>query len=161
VDAGRKELIVLPRITLEGRVVADPELRFGQSGTAVCKMRLVAADRRMNKQTNEWEDGDTLWMDVTCFKQLAENVVESVVKGDLVLVTGKIRTEEWEDRESGAKRSKVAMIADTVSASLQFRVIPHGEAKQRATAPSPAAQAYGAAAPSAYGGAPQEEEPPF
>jgi single-strand DNA-binding protein len=145
---------------LEGRVVADPELRFGQSGTAVCKMRLVAADRRENKATGEWEDTDTLWMDVTCFKKLAENVVESVVKGDLVIVTGKIRTEEWDDRESGQKRSKVAMIADTVSASLQFRIIPHGEPR-RAAAPSPAAQAYGAAAPSAYGGAPQEEEPPF
>jgi single-strand DNA-binding protein len=149
---------VLPRITLEGRVVADPELRFGQSGTAVCKMRLVAADRK--KEGDEWVDGDTLWMDVTCFKKLAENVVESVVKGDLVIVTGKIRTEEWEDRDSGGKRSKVAMIADTVSASLQFRIIPHGEPR-RTAAPSPAAQAYGAAAPSAYGGAPQEEEPPF
>jgi single-strand DNA-binding protein len=146
---------------LEGRVVADPGLTFGQgSGTAICKMRLVAADRRMNKQTDEWEDGDTLWMDVTCFKQLAENVVESVVKGDLVIVTGKIRTEEWEDRETGAKRSKVAMIADTVSASLQFRTIPHGEAR-RTAAPAPANQAYGAGAPSAYGSGVPSDEPPF
>lgn len=152
---------MLPRITLEGRVVADPELKFGQgSGTAICKMRLVAADRKENKQTGEWEDTDTLWMDVTCFKKLAENVVESVVKGDLVIVTGKIRTEEWEDRDTGGKRSKVSMIADTVSASLQFRIIPHGEAR-RTAAPAPAAQAYGAAAPSAYSQGPQEEEPPF
>jgi single-strand DNA-binding protein len=140
---------------MEGRVVADPELRFAQSGTAICRMRLVAADRRLNKQTDEWEDADTLWMDVTCFKQLAENVVESVVKGDLVIVTGKIRTEEWEDRDSGAKRSKVALIADTVSASLQFRVIPHGEARRTA----PAAQTYRAPVEQAYG--PQTDEPPF
>lgn len=152
---------MLPRITLEGRAVADPELRFGQSGTAICRMRLVAADRRKNDQTGEWEDSDTLWMDVTCFKQLAENVVESVVKGDLVVVTGKIRTEEWEDRDSGGKRSKVSMVADTVSASLQFRIIPHGEAR-RASAPAPVNQAYGGAAPSAYGGGvPQADEPPF
>lgn len=150
---------MLPRITLEGRVVADPGLTFGKSGTAVCKMRLVAADRRLNQQSGEWEDGDTLWMDVTCFKQLAENVVESVVKGDLVIVTGKIRTEEWDDRDTGAKRSKVAMIADTVSASLQFRTIPHGEAR-RTAAPAPANQAYGGA-PSTYGQAPQTDEPPF
>jgi single-strand DNA-binding protein len=148
---------VLPRITLEGRVVADPELRFGQSGIPICKMRVVAADRKENKQSGEWEDGDTLWMDVTCFKQLAENTVESVVKGDLVIVTGKIRTEEWQDRDSGQKRSKVSMVADTVSASLQFRIIPHGEAR-RTAAPSPAAQAYGAAEPSTYS---QAEEPPF
>lgn len=147
----------LPRITLEGRVVADPELRFGQSGTAICRMRLVAGDRKKNDHTGEWEDGDSLWMDVTCFKQLAENVVESVVKGDLVIVTGKIRTEEWQDRDSGAKRSKVSMVADTVSASLQFRIIPHGEAR-RAAAATPVAQAYGAAAPSTYS---QQDEPPF
>lgn len=148
---------MLPRITLEGRVVADPGLTFGQSGIPICKMRVVAADRRENKQTGEWEDADTLWMDVTCFKQLAENVVESVVKGDLVILTGKIRTEEWDDKSGGGKRSKVAMIADTVSASLQFRIIPHGEAR-RTKAPAPAAQAYGAGAPSTYS---QEDEPPF
>jgi single-strand DNA-binding protein len=148
---------MLPRITMEGRVVADPGLTFAQSGTPICRMRLVSADRKMNQQSGQWEDGDTLWMDVTCFKQLAENVVESVVKGDLVVVTGKIRTEEWEDRDSGGKRSKVALIADTVSASLQFRTIPHGEARARVAAP--AAQAYGAGAPSAYGT--QTDEPPF
>ena len=150
---------MLPRITLEGRVVADPELRFGQSGTPICRMRMVAADRKKD-QSGEWVDGDTLWMDVTCFKQLAENTVESVVKGDLVIVTGKIRTEEWEDKDTGGKRSKVSMIADTVSASLQFRIIPHGEAR-RTSAPAPANQAYGAAAPSTYSQAPQGEEPPF
>lgn len=148
---------MLPRITMEGRVVADPGLTFGQSGTAICRMRMVAADRKLNQQSGEWEDGDTLWMDVTCFKQLAENVVESVVKGDLVVVTGKIRTEEWDDRDTGGKRSKVALIADTVSASLQFRTIPHGEARARVA--TPAAQAYGAGAPSTY--APQTDEPPF
>jgi len=145
----------LPRITMEGRVVADPELRFGQSGTAICRMRMVAADRRLNQQSGEWEDGDTLWMDVTCFKQLAENVVESVVKGDLVVVTGRIRTEEWTDKDSGMTRSKVALIADTVSASLQFRTIPHGEARRT----PPAAQTYRAPVEQAYG--PQADEPPF
>jgi single-strand DNA-binding protein len=114
----------LPRITLEGRVVADPELRFSPSGVAVAKIRVVANDRRKN-DAGEWEDGDTLWMTVTVFKKLAENVAESVAKSDIIIVTGKIKTDEW-TTEAGEKRSAVSMIADTVSPSLQFRTIPHG-----------------------------------
>lgn len=152
---------MLPRITMECRVAAEPELRFSNSGVAVCRLRVVAADRRKNDQSGEWEDGDTLWMDVTAFKQLAENVVESVTKGDLLVVTGKIRTEEWEDRESGAKRSKVAMIADTVSASLQFRVLPHAGETHARRAPAPAQQAYqGGDPPNPWGGQ-ADSDPPF
>ena len=151
---------MLPRITIDGRLAADPELRFGQSGTAIASMRVVAADRRLNKEINEWEDGDVLWIDVTAFKQLAENVVESVQKGDLVVITGKLKTDEWTDRESGAKRSKITVIADSVAASLAFRVLPHAGATHATRAPAPAAQAYGAGAPSTYSQSAQEE-PPF
>jgi single-strand DNA-binding protein len=154
---------VLPRITLEGRVVAEPELRFGQSGTPICRMRIVAQDRRFDKQANDWVDGDTLWMDVTVFKQLAENCVESITKGDQVVVTGKIKTEEWDDRDTGQKRSKVAMVADTVSASLQFRVLPHAGATHAeravpAAGAPPASSQYRAPAEQAYSGA---DDPPF
>lgn len=146
---------MLPRVTIDGRVAAEPELRFGQSGTAVCRLRLVAADRRKNESSGEWEDGDTLWLDATCFGKLAENVVESVKKGDLVLVYGKLRTEEWQDRDSGQKRSKVTMIADSVGAGLQFRVLPHAgsvhEQREPARVSGPTQQAY----PS------QPDEPPF
>lgn len=150
--------MALPRIALEGRVASEPELRFGQTGTAICRLRMVAQDRRMNQQTKEWEDGDVLWMDVTCFKQLAENVVESITKGDQVVVTGRIRTEEWDDRETGQKRSKVSMVADTVSASLQFRVLPHAGATHAQRAPAPVSQAYGGGEPSTYR---PEQDPPF
>jgi len=135
--------------------VADPELRFSQSGTAVARLRVVASDRKKNEQTGEWEDSDTLWLDVTCFNKLAENLCESVQKGDLLLVRGKLRTEEWDDRETGQKRSKIAMIADSVGASLAFRVLPHaGETHARRVeqrVSNPVNQAYG-------GG---ETEPPF
>lgn len=144
----------VPRMTVEGRLAADPNLRFSQSGTAVASMRIVAADRRKNEQTGEWEDGDTLWLDVTCFNKLAENICESVQKGDLVVVHGRVRTEEWTDRESGQKRQKIAMIADTIGASLQFRVLPHGGETHaaRARAHTPVQEAYGPGDPA---------EPPF
>jgi single-strand DNA-binding protein len=137
-------------------VAAEPELRFSNSGVAVAKLRVVAADRRKNESSGEWEDGDTLWIDVTCFKQLAENVVESVAKGDLLLVYGKLKTEEWTDRDSGGQRSKIVMIADVIAPSLQFRTIPHGGGQQRSR--PPAAQGYTAPVEQAYGGA---DEPPF
>jgi single-strand DNA-binding protein len=129
---------MLPRGSIEGRVAAEPVLRFSQNGKAIASLRMVAADRRKNA-SGEWEDADTLWVDVTCFDKLAENVCESVAKGDLVLVHGKWRTEEWTDRDSGQQRSKIAFLADTVAASLQFRQIPHGgsrPAQQRTPAPA-------------------------
>lgn len=144
---------MLPRIAIEGTAVADSELRFSQSGTAVGRFRLVASDRRMNQQTQQWEDGDQLFIDVTCFKQLAENVAESVLKGDRVVVTGKIRTEEWNDRETGEKRSKVALIADTVAVSLQFRPVPHTSKASRSTSRD---EADPFASPAG-----QSDEPPF
>lgn len=143
--------MALPRFAVDGRLAGEPELRFSQAGKAVVKMRVVAADRRKNDR-GEWEDADTLWLDVTCFDKLAENVAESVVKGDLVLVQGKLRTEEWQDRDSGQKRSKITMVADSVAASLQFRQIPHGSAQRQRVA-NPVQQAYGAGDPAS--------EPPF
>jgi single-strand DNA-binding protein len=127
---------MLPRITMEGRLAAEPELRFAPSGVAVCRLRLVTSDRRKNPNTNEWEDGDTLWINATCFKQLAENTAESIEKGDLVVVTGKIKTDSWETNE-GEKRSAITLIADTVAADLKFRTIKHGEGRaQRSQASS-------------------------
>jgi single-strand DNA-binding protein len=143
----------LPRSTVEGRVVADPELRFSPNGVAVCRIRLVAQDRRFNKETNGWEDGDTLWLSVTCFKQLAENVAEHIKKGDNVIAIGKERTDEWQDRETNEKRSANALIADDIGKSMKFGP----KRAERSTASSPVS---GEADPwgSTGGGS---DEPPF
>lgn len=102
---------MLPRIPVEGRVVADPDLRYSPSGTAVASFRFVASDRKKNEQ-DEWVDDGTLWMKITCFKAMAENVAEQLKKGDLVMVTGKIKTEEWE--QDGVKRQALVMLADSI-----------------------------------------------
>lgn len=119
---------MLPMVTVEGRVAGEPELRFAPSGMAVGKLRLVASSRKKN-DAGEWVDDKTLWIDATMFRQLAENVVESVVKGDLVTVVGKLQTDEWEDKDTGAKRSKITMIAESVAVSLQFRTVKHSEGR--------------------------------
>jgi single-strand DNA-binding protein len=119
-----------PRVTIEGRLGADPELRFTPSGKAVASLRVATNDRRRNQTTQEWEDTDTTWWGVSVWDQMAENCVESLVKGDLVLVHGRIRDREWQDRD-GNKRTEKEVIADAVAPSLRFRVQRHGQASER------------------------------
>lgn len=150
--------MALPTITGEFRAAADPELRFSASGVAVAKIRLVSSSRRLNKDTNEWEDDKTCWIDCTVFKDTALHLAESVTKSDLVTVVGKLQTDEWED-EQGNKRSKLTMIADSIGPSLRFRDMPHGQGQAQRTqgaegqAPDMANDPW--ATPSAT------EEPPF
>jgi single-strand DNA-binding protein len=125
---------MLPVISFEGRVVADPELRFSPSGMAVAKIRTVSNSRK-RQEDGTWVDDKACWLDVTCFKTMAENVVESLSKGDLVVVTGKIQTEEWE--KDGVKHSKIACIADTIGPALTFKAAKV-QSTERASGPASA-----------------------
>jgi single-strand DNA-binding protein len=142
----------LPLVTMEGTVVADPELRFSPSGVAVGSFRLVANGRKYDKDKNEWVDDKVLWMRVVCFRQLAENAVESLRKGDLAVVTGKISTDEWEDKD-GIKRSAVQLLADSVAVSVQFRTIPHSSGRAERSSAPPTDDPWASTG--------QAEEPPF
>ena len=102
-------------ITLTGRLVADPEVKFGASGVAIANLRVVTSGRR--KTDAGWEDTDTTFWSVTAFRQLAENVAESLFKGDLVIVTGKVKSREWQDNE-GNKRVSWEVTADHVGPDL-------------------------------------------
>lgn len=117
---------MLPQVTMEARLVADPELRFSTSGIAIGSLRLVSSSRKKN-DAGEWVDDKTCWIDATCFRQIAENVAESLRKGDMVLVQGKLETQEWEDRESGAKRSKISLVVDEIGPTLRFRKVLHSD----------------------------------
>lgn len=150
---------MLPNVSMECRAVDDPLLRFGPSGTAVAKIRTVS-DKKKRDDSGNWVDDKVCWLDVTCFGKLAENVAESVVKGDLLVVTGVLQTDEWNDRESGEKRQKIACTAWTVSVSLAFRTVRHGEGR---TERSSTAQGQGDQWQQQPVGASQAqtEEPPF
>lgn len=129
--------MALPSVTMECKAAADPELRFTSSGMAVAKIRTVSASRHKVTENGaeKWVDKDTCWLDVTCFRRMAENVAESVTKGTLLVVVGKIKTEEWEDKESGAKRSKITCVADYIGPALTFSPAKVIEA-QRSSAPA-------------------------
>ncbi|WP_267244388.1 single-stranded DNA-binding protein [Streptomyces sp. PR69] len=110
----------LPTVTGIARLVADPELRFTSSGKAVASVRLAFNSRRRNQQTGEWEDGDTFWIRGTAWERLAENITETFAKGMEVLVTGEIRTEEWE--KDGQKHSMPSLMIRHIGPSLAFSV---------------------------------------
>ncbi|MFF5495743.1 single-stranded DNA-binding protein [Streptomyces aquilus] len=104
-------------ITMTGNVVADPELRFTPSGAAVCNFRMANTPRKFNRQTNEWEDGEPLFLGVAVWRQQAEHVAESVQRGMRVIVVGRLTQRQYEDRE-GKTRSSYEIQADEVAPSL-------------------------------------------
>lgn len=111
--------MALPRVSAEMRVVADPELRFTPSGAAVCEVRLVSNKRKLNKQTDEWEDANVCWLKGVAWRQLAENIAESVQKGDLVVVSGDLETQEWE-ADDGSKRQTYQIMIDSIGPALRW-----------------------------------------
>lgn len=105
---------MLPNVTLVGRAVDDPELRFTQSGDAVANLRVVASERRKNRNTDEWEDGDRIFLGLSVWKHDAEAVAEDVRKGDKVLVSGKLFQREYETRD-GNKGKSIELKGATVA----------------------------------------------
>lgn len=103
-------------ITLHGRLGQDPELKFNPSGMAICQLSVVTNVRK--KDGDQWVDADTTWWRVTVFRQLAENVAESLTKGDEVIVVGKVKSRSWDDPKSGEKRTVFEVTADQVGAGL-------------------------------------------
>jgi len=105
-------------VTIVGTVVNDlrPK-RVGDDAAMVLNFRMAANERRYDKDSGTWVDGDSLYMTVTCWRRLAENVVACLAKGDPVVVTGKLRTREFEGKD-GEARSVVEMEASAVGPDL-------------------------------------------
>ena len=106
-------------ITVIGNIVADPELRFTPSGAAVANFRIASTPRRFNSQTNQWEDGEGLFLTCNVWRQAAENVAESLQKGMRVIVNGRLRQRSYETRE-GEKRTVYEVEVDEVGPSLKY-----------------------------------------
>lgn len=108
-----------PLLTIVGNLTKDPELRYAPSGVAVAQFTVASTPRDKNRETGEYEDGTTLFVRVTCFRNMAENVVETLVKGTRVVVSGRLKREEWQDTD-GNKREMLTVLADEVAPSLRF-----------------------------------------
>jgi single-strand DNA-binding protein len=106
-------------ITVVGNLTADPELRFTPSGAAVASFTVASTPRTFDKQSNEWKDGEALFLRCSIWRQAAENVAESLQRGMRVVVTGRLQQRSYETRE-GEKRTVIEMQVDEVGPSLKY-----------------------------------------
>ncbi|MGI8868973.1 MAG: single-stranded DNA-binding protein [Mycobacteriales bacterium] len=106
-------------ITVVGNLTADPELRFTPNGAAVANFTVASTPRTFDRQSNEWKDGDALFLRCSVWRQAAENVAESLTRGARVVVTGRLKQRSFETRE-GEKRTVVELDVDEVGPSLRY-----------------------------------------
>ncbi|MEP6815093.1 MAG: single-stranded DNA-binding protein [Marmoricola sp.] len=106
-------------ITVVGNLVDDPELRFTPSGAAVANFRIASTPRTFDKQTNEWKDGEALFLSCSVWRQAAENVAESLQRGMRVVVQGRLKARTYETRE-GEKRTVFEIEVEEVGPSLKY-----------------------------------------
>lgn len=157
------------QITVVGNLTGDPELRFIQSGAAVVNFTVASTPRTFDRQSNEWKDGDTLFMRCSLWREAAENAAESLTKGMRVVVTGRLVARSWE--ANGEKRTVMEMQVDEVGPSLRYATakvtrtprsggqggggFSGGQGGGSANAPS------GGADNDPWASAPSSDEPPF
>jgi single-strand DNA-binding protein len=106
-------------ITVVGNLTDDPELRFTPSGAAVANFTVASTPRFLDKQTNEWKDGDALFLRCNIWRQAAENVAESLQRGMRVIVTGRLKQRSYETKE-GEKRTVYEVEVDEVGPSMRY-----------------------------------------
>jgi len=106
-------------ITVVGNLTDDPELRFTPSGAAVAKFRVASTPRTMDRNSNEWKDGEPLFLSCTVWRQAAENVAESLQRGSRVIVSGRLKQRSYETRE-GEKRTVIELEVDEIGPSLRY-----------------------------------------
>ena len=156
-------------ITLVGNLTADPELRFTPSGAAVANFTVASTPRTFDRNTNEWRDGDAMFLNCAVWRQAAENVAESLQKGMRVIVQGRLKSRSYETRE-GERRTVFEVDVDEIGPALRYAT-----AKVSRNASGGGGGGYGddpwATGGSAAGNRPQQgsdpwatpqsEEPPF
>ncbi len=106
-------------ITLIGNLTADPELRFTPNGAAVANFTVASTPRIFDRQTGEWRDGDTMFLDCQVWRQYAENVTESLTKGMRVIVNGRLKSRSYETRE-GQRRTVFEVDVEEVGPALRY-----------------------------------------
>lgn len=106
-------------ITVIGNLVADPELRFTPSGSAVANFTIASTPRQFDRQANEWKDGEALFLRCSVWKEAAENVAETLTKGMRVIAQGRLRSRSYDTKE-GERRTVMELEVDEIGPSLRF-----------------------------------------
>jgi single-strand DNA-binding protein len=106
-------------ITVVGNLTNDPELRFTPSGSAVANFTVASTPRTFDRQSNEWKDGETLFLRASVWREAAENVAETLTKGTRVIVQGRLKSRSYETKE-GEKRTVIELEVDEIGPSLRY-----------------------------------------
>lgn len=153
-------------LTIVGNATADAEIRFTQSGAAVCSFTVASTPRVFDKQSGQYRDGEALFLRVNAWRQMAENCGESVLRGTRVVVTGRLRQRSFETKE-GEKRTVVELEADEVAVSLRYATAEVKKAERSGGSgfgggvkADPAEDPWGSAPPAGSGGF-ADDPPPF
>ena len=161
-------------ITVVGNLVAKPELRFTASGAPVANFTVASTPRTFDKQTNEWRDGEALFLRCSIWRDAAENVTESLDKGSRVIVAGKLKQRTFETRD-GEKRTVVELEVDEIGPSLRYATAKvtrtqrgdgnvqqasGGKFQRPSQGQQPQDDPWGSA-PSSDGFTPEDQEAPF
>ena len=125
-----------PIITIVGNLTSDPELRYVASGTPVASFTVASTPRNLNKQTNQWEDGEAMFVRCSVWREYGENVAETLTKGMRVVVTGRLTVRSYE--YNGQQRTSIEMQVDEVGPSLRYAraqvtKVPHGQNTSQAS----------------------------
>ncbi|WP_336157925.1 single-stranded DNA-binding protein [Amycolatopsis sp. VC5-11] len=146
-------------ITVVGNLTSDPELRFTPSGAAVANFTVASTPRTLDRQSGEWKDGEALFLRCSIWRQAAENVAESLVRGARVVVTGRLVQRSFETKE-GEKRTVVELQVDEIGPSLRYATARVTKvSRNNNETGGPGGDSWGAAPASAGVGV--TEEPPF
>ena len=106
-------------ITVIGNLTSDPELRFTPSGAAVANFTIASTPRTLDRQTQEWKDGEALFLRCSCWRQMAEHVAGSLVRGSRVMAQGRLKQRSFETKE-GDKRTVIELEVDEIGPSLRY-----------------------------------------
>ena len=125
-----------PIITIVGNLTTDPELRYVSSGTPVASFTVASTPRSLNRQTNQWEDGEAMFVRCSVWREYGENVAETLTKGMRVVVTGRLTVRSYE--YNGEKHQRIEMQVDEVGPSLRYAraqvtKVPHGQNTSQAS----------------------------
>ena len=147
------------QITVIGNLTADPEMRFTPSGAAVTSFTIASTPRTFDRQSNEWKDGEALFLRCSIWRQAAENVAESLTRGMRVIAQGRLQQRSYETRE-GEKRTVIELQVDEIGPSLTFATAKMNRtARGSDSGRSISGQAQSESDP--WGAAPSTDTPPF
>lgn len=136
-------------LTVVGNLTADPELRFTPSGAAVANFTVASTPRQFDRQANEWQDQETLFMRCSVWREAAENVAESLSKGTRVIVQGRLKARSYETRE-GDRRTSMELDVDEVGPSMKYAT---AKVQRNAKGTGNSSQDFGGHQGGGYGGA--------